>query len=445
MVQGPTLVAAIIILMLLALYIQRRVHVFLVLLCAAGAMGFIAGMEPFHIARTLITGFSVTIEKIGMIIIAGGVLSVVLERSGAIKLIVEAILESIGRKRPVLAMSIIGYVVGIPVMCDTGYVLLTTLNKTLMQKTGIPVVSFAVALATGLLAAHTLVPPTPGPIAAAAVLHADIWVVLGGGLVIAMLATVVGYLWICSCEPVNETSEIVDDQSDEGEEGKSRATVCRSFVVILIPVIMIALKAVAHLPGESLGNGGFKSLVDFAGEPVVALLLGVLLAFGLLTNLSEEVLRNWVGAGINCSAEILVVTAAGGSLGLMLTLTGIGQCLAQSLLHYNMGIFMPFLVTAVLKTAHGSTMGALLTASIIIAPQLAMLGLATPVGAALATLAIGAGAMTVSHINDPYFWLVARSADMRTETALRLYTMATLLMGITAIVMVKILQILLLP
>jgi len=463
MVQGPALLISFIcsMIIMLMLHIRCKVHSFLALLFAAFAIGFAAGMDPSQIAYTAIKGFGTTMERVGMVILAGGIMAVILERSGAILVIAETILRIFGGKRPVLAMSIIGYIVSIPVMCDAGYMLLASINKVFVQKTGVPAAAMAVALSTGLFATYTLVPPTPGPVAVAGTLHADMGIVFWVGLITAMPATWAGYLWVVHCtgnstvsieaavEPVVEpvVEPMVEPMVEPTVENKDdladvnyRLGVVRPFVSIMTPIVLITLKALANLPGKPLGSGSYKAFVDFTGEPAVALLLGVLVALCLLSKLDEETLNDWVGAGIRETAEIIAVAAAGGMLGTMLTVTNIGQSLSQGLLHYNIGICLPFLIAAVLKTMQGSTTVALVTAAAVVWPQLAVLGLSSPAGAALTTLAIGAGAMTVSHVNDPYFWIVARFPGLSTELALKTHTMATLIMGLTAMLVVWIMQ-----
>ena len=197
MVQGPMLlvILAAAILFIVLMISKFRVHAFLALLLSAFLVGLTAGMDPVKVIGAVAKGFGGTAEKIGIVIIAGTIIGVMLERSGAAFTMAETVLKLVGEKRPALAMTIIGYIVSIPVFCDSGYVILSSLNKSLGKRTGVSMTTMAVALSTGLYATHTLVPPTPGPIAAANALHADLGMVILMGLIVAIPIAGAGYLW----------------------------------------------------------------------------------------------------------------------------------------------------------------------------------------------------------------------------------------------------------
>ncbi len=197
MVQGPMLLVILVIaiVMIVVLISRFKVHAFLALLLASFFVGIAAGMNPVEVSKTIMKGFGGTAERIGIVIIAGTIIGVFLEKTGAALTLAETVLRVVGPKRPALAMSIIGYITSIPVFCDSGFVILSALNKSLSKKTGVSMATMATALATGLYATHTLVPPTPGPIAAANNLHADLGTVIFIGLLVAIPVTIAGYLW----------------------------------------------------------------------------------------------------------------------------------------------------------------------------------------------------------------------------------------------------------
>jgi GntP family gluconate:H+ symporter len=443
MVQGPLLlvILAIAIALIVALISRYKVHAFLSLLVSAYFVGFAAGMDPVLTTQTIAKGFGGTTEKIGIVIIAGTIIGVMLERSGAALTMAETVLKWVGEKRPALAMSIIGYITSIPVFCDSGFVILSSLNKSLSKRTGVSMAVMATALSTGLYATHTLVPPTPGPIAAANALKADLGMVIVCGLIVAIPVALAGYLWAIkfACR--------FDVQADTGisyEELLAKfpklPSPLAAFAPIVIPIVLIGLKSVANFPGTPFGKGAVKGLFDFIGEPMVSLLIGVVLCFFLVKKLDEEVLTNWVGAGIKDSAAIIMITAAGGSLGAMLAATKIGDYLGQSLAQYNLGIFLPFIIAAALKTAQGSSTVALITTSTIVFPLLGSLGLSSPMGAVLATMAVGCGSMIVSHANDSYFWVVSQFSGLSVSTAYHTQTMDTLVQGLVGIATVWVLH-----
>lgn len=443
MVQGPMLLVILFAAILfIVLAISRyKLHAFLALLAAAFLVGLAAGMNPVQVTQAVAKGFGGTAEKIGIVIIAGTIIGVMLERSGAALTLAEAVLKLVGEKRPALAMSIIGFIVSIPVFCDSGYVILSSLNKSLSRRTGVSMATMAVALSTGLYATHTLVPPTPGPIAAANALKADLGMVIVMGLIAAIPAAIAGYVWATRYAG---RFEIESENTVSYEELLARykklPSITAAFAPITIPIVLIALKSVANFPGLPFGNGSAKLIFDFIGEPMVALLIGICLCVFLVPKLNEEVLSGWVGQGIKDSAGIIMITAAGGSLGALLTATKIGDYLGQSLAQFNLGIFLPFIIAAALKTAQGSSTVAIITASTIVYPLLGSLALDTPMGAVLTTMAIGAGAMMVSHANDSYFWVVSQFSGMKVDVAYKAQTLATLFMGLATMATVWVLQ-----
>ena len=347
----------------------------------------------------------------------------------------EAVLKWVGEKRPALAMSIIGYITSIPVFCDSGFVILSALNKSLSKKTGVSMAVMATALSTGLYATHTLVPPTPGPIAAANNLHAELGMVIAVGLLVAIPVTIAGYLWATrfACRYDVQAASSVSYEELRGQFAQLPGGFA-AFTPLVLPILLIGLKSVTNFPGAIFGKGTLKLAIDFVGEPMVALLLGLIACLMLLApRLDEEVMSNWVGQGLKDSASIIMITGVGGSLGALLAASKIADYLGSSLAVFNLGIFLPFIIAAALKTAQGSSTVALITTSTIVFPLLESLGLASPMGAVLATAAVGCGAMVVSHANDSYFWVVAQFSDLKVDTAYKCQTLGTLMQGLVGI------------
>ena len=446
MVQGPMLlvILAVAIVMIVLLISRFKVHAFLALLAASFFVGFAAGMNPIDVTKTIMKGFGGTVERIGIVIIAGTIIGVFLEQTGAALTMAETVLKWVGAKRPALAMSIIGYITSIPVFCDSGFVILSALNKSLSKKSGVSMAVMATALSTGLYATHTLVPPTPGPIAAANNLHADLGMVIFIGLIVAIPVTIAGYLWATKFasqyDVIAETSVSYEELL---EKFKTLPSAFSAFTPLVLPIVLIGLASVANFPGKPFGDGSMKLAINFIGEPMNALLLGFFSCFLLVPKLNEEVLSNWVGQGIKDAAAIIFITAAGGSLGALLAASKIADYLGASLAVFNLGIFLPFVIAAALKTAQGSSTVSLITTSAIIYPMLGTLGLASPTGAVLATMAVGCGAMVVSHANDSYFWVVSQFSDLKVNLAYKCQTLGTLVQGLVGIAVVYVLKIVL--
>lgn len=417
-----------------------KVHPFLALLFSAFFVGIASGMPLLSVVENVNTGFGGLMTSIGLVIVAGTIIGVILEKSGAAFRMAEVVLRVLGDKRPQLAMSVIGYIVSIPVFCDSGYIILTSLKKALAKRAKVTIASMGIALATGLYATHVLVPPTPGPIAAAGNIGAADYLgtIILIGLLIAIPATIVGYFWavkVGSKIEVEADKEALELNYDEIVKsfGKMPSTF-KSFLPIVLPIVLIGIGSIAALSGE---ESGLINFLKFLGSPSVALLLGVLASFLLLPALNEDTLTNWIGEALKEAAPILLITGAGGAFGTVIKNTGVAEVLQNmdlgALATGALFLIVPFLIAAALKTAQGSSTAALVITSSLIAPLLPQLGIEGAIPLALVVMAIGAGAMTVSHVNDSFFWVVTQYSGMKVTDAYKAMTMATLLMGITTI------------
>ncbi len=433
------LILIVVVILLVIATTKYSVHPFLSLLMAALVMGMAAGLDGTTVIAKVTEGFGNTLKSIGIIIAFGTIIGAYLEKSGAAKTMANAILKIVGEKKSPLAMNLTGFIVSIPVFCDSGFVILSSLNKALSRKTGIPLVILAVALSTGLYATHVFVPPTPGPLAAAAAVGADIGLVLLLGLVVAIPSALAGMIWARFAG--KGTAVANSEQASNVEPNVSLPGIPRSFAPIILPIILIALKSIADYPTFPLGNGVLYTIIIFIGNPVIALLIGVFLGFALKNIKTEGTHFDWVVIGLKNAGIIILITGAGGAFGNVLRATDIGDTIGVVLTQWKIGIFLPFLIAAVLKSAQGSSTVSIITTAALIAPLLEPLGMVDGAGKALVVLAIGAGAMTVSHVNDSYFWVVSQFSDMDAATALRTHTMATFFQGLTGIFIIALLSI----
>jgi len=406
-----------------------------------------------EIVKSINGGFGGTIGSIGIVIIAGVIIGTFLEHSGGAFAVAERILKIIGEKHVPLAMSIIGYFVSVPVFADSGFVILTPLNRALSKRAKISLVGPAIALAVGLTATHCLVPPTPGPIAAAGILKADLGLVISFGLIVSAFALVVGWLFatkVASKIYIDPNPEL--SEKDVEAKLKEAPSAFKAFIPIIVPIFLIVIKSVSDYPKAPdglwqsvmkiiVGFTGepvialFKSIVGFIGEPVIALLIGVLLAFRLPKKLDMKMLSTtgWVGQALLNAALIIMITGAGGAFGMVLRNSAIADVIGDSLSHANLGIWLPFIIAAAIKTAQGSSTVALITTSSLIAPLMSPLGFETGIAKALVVLSIGAGSMVVSHANDSFFWVVTQMTGMDVKTGYKVHTLATLIIGLTSI------------
>lgn len=413
---------------------KMKVNAFMVLIGISFAYGLAIGMPALEVVKGIKNGFGSTLTSIGIVIVAGTIMGTILEKTGAALAMTQAILKLVGKKRAPLAMNIAGYVVSIPVFCDSGYVILTPLNKALAKESGTSMSVMAVALATGLYATHTMVPPTPGPIAAAAALSADLGKVILLGLIAAVPAALAGLLWATKvAKKYQIDSDVHESYSDIVKKFGKLPSTFLSFIPILLPIVLILLKSVAEFPSKPFGGAGLQVFLSFIGDPVTALLLGVLASLLLVRKDSlGEAVNGWMSQGIKDSAIILVITAAGGSFGMIIKGSPIVDFIKMNMAGLPIGMLLPFLISAALKTAQGSSTVAIVTTASILAPMLATLGL----DPALTVIAIGAGSMVVSHANDSYFWVVSQFSNMPVATAYKAYSSATAVEGVVAFVAV---------
>jgi gluconate:H+ symporter, GntP family len=428
-----------------------RMHPFLALILVAYAVGLFAGLGPAGTVAALTGGFGRTAGYIGIVIACGCIIGTVLEKSGCAAVMATAMLRLIGRTRAVLAMSCTGAVVSIPVFCDSGYVVLSPLIRSLARQTGISLAAFTVALSMGLYATHCLVPPTPGPIAVASQVGAEIGTVMLLGIIVALpvLLATYAYAQFAGRRILLDPGPSEDAAGEPAEDAASEHEPHRAwtaFAPILVPVLLLALKAVADLPARPLGDGAVRLILGTVGDPNSALVLGVLIAWVVVRRRGVAAFGQWTGIGLRNAGTIILITAAGGSFGGVLRETSMAAVVGASVTGLELGplsIVLPFLVAAALKTAIGSSTVAMITTASLVADLLPAMGLGEGLGPVLATLSISCGAMMVSHANDSYFWVITQMSGMSVSQGYQLVTVASAIAGITGILVVLLMSLIL--
>ena len=450
MVEGPLLI--IIFLISVAFIVIStsiiKLHPFLSLLIASFGVGIAVQMPLATVVNTINRGFGSLMSYIGLVIVLGTIIGTILDKSGGALKIADVILRIFGKKRPALAMSIIGAIVSIPVFCDSGFVILSSLNKAVSKRSHIPLATLTIALSTGLYATHTLVPPTPGPIAAAGNIGASdflgtiIWI----GLLTSIPAIFVGYWWAKYIgQKITIDEEIQPVDLSDTINNINLPSTFKSFGPIVLPVCLIALASTLKLFGIS---GKLADLLLFIGSPLVALLFGTVWAFALIPKFDEKHISGWIGKGILVAGPILLITGAGGAFGSVLKATPITNLLESATTGGDyfgiVIIIVAFIIAAALKMSQGSSTAALVITSSMLAPFITSSNFNSPIALALIVMAIGGGAMTVSHANDSYFWVVTQFSGLKVGDSYRSFTMATLFQGCTVLITTVILYYILL-
>jgi GntP family gluconate:H+ symporter len=413
-----------------------KVPAFFALFFACLLVGLGIGLPLSGVITIVKDGFGNILKSLGLIIVLGTTLGLLLEYTGSTAVIANSLLKVIGDKFAPLAMSITGFIVGLPIFCDSGYIVLSGLNKSIAKRTGIPITIMSVSLATGLYAIHCLVPPHPGSAAAAGIIGVDFGRLILVGMVVALPAMAVGNLWAnYAGKKIVNTAEDTEISINEPVTGPSLINAC---LPIIIPIVLIGLKS--FLTSGTITYHGLMSVLLSLGDPVIALLIGVLLTFnckrGWKINETSKILQE----SAEKAGGILVIIGMGGAFGAILTAAKIGDHFSQSLALGSMGIFFPFLLTSLLKTAQGSSTVAIITAASIVLPLLPALGLNNETGRLLCVLSMGGGSMMISHANDAYFWVIAKFSGLEMKTMLKVYSTATIFMGLTTLLMVYILS-----
>lgn len=437
--MGSVIVLAVII-MIVAIS-KFKQHPFVVMVLISIFVGLVCGMPADKVIATVKGGFGGILSSIGIVIVAGTIIGTILEKTGAALVMANTILSVVGKARSVLTMSLTGYVTGIPVFCDSGFVILSPIARALAARSNTSLAVMGTALSSGLYATHCLVPPTPGPIAMAGTLNADLGMVIGVGLITSIPAMLAGLIYakkVAVNYDIPANPEFTVEQLME-KYGKL-PSVAHSFAPILLPILLIAGKSVADFPSQPLGAGAFKTFVSFIGDPVIALLIGIFLAITLIPGSESENKFEWMSQGVLNSASILVITGAGGAFGAILKSLPLADALSSTLLSLSIGVFLPFIISALLKTAMGASTVAMIVTSAMVAPMMPSLGFETEIGKALVIMAIGAGSMCVSHANDSYFWVVSQFSDMTTNVAYKCQTGVTFVEGIVTVVFVYIMS-----
>ncbi len=446
-----TFVIAIIV-MILAIS-KFKLHPFLAIMGIALLLAIVVGIPLADIPATIGAGFSGTFSSIGIVIILGALIGLYLEKTGGAIKLADAVIKVVGKKRPELAILLMGWIVSIPVFCDSGFVILNPIRKAIRQRTLTSSVAMTVALSGGLYISHVFIPPTPGPIAAAGTLGIgeNMLLVIGMGALVSIPCLIVAYFYskyigkkVKSNDEIGDQEIIKTYEQLVKEYGKLPSTFM-SFAPIILPIVLMALGSISAILGW---QGMLHTLCTFLGTPIIALTVGLLFGIGLLVSTGKmSEFRSLTDETLKTVGPILFVTAAGGVLGKVITTAGFVDYIKDNASFLStIGIFFPFIIAAILKTAQGSSTVALTTTAGIMGSfaesgsMMQALGLTTPLAAALTVMAIGAGAMTVSDANDSHFWVVTNFGEMNPQDGYKTQTTLTLLMGIAAIIFIWLLS-----
>ena len=451
------------IILMIVMISKLKVHPFLALMSISLVLAVVAGIDLSKIPAMIGVGFSGTFKSIGIVIIFGTIIGTVLEKTGAALKLADMVVKLVGQRRPELAMLIMGWVVGIPVFCDSGFVVLNSIREALYKKISASPVAMSVALSGGLYASHVFIPPTPGPIAAAGTLGlgGNLLLVIIMGTVVSVPVLVAVYFFSKS---IAKSVTISDKEADATITASYEELLKKfgklpcgflSLAPIIMPIIFMAVGSVVDVLAKQgmLDKAALlPKIFLFLGNPIIALAIGVIFCVFLLAETKKmREFDHITNESLKIAGPILFITAAGGVLGNVITEAGFVNFIKENASTIKaVGIFFPFIISAVLKTAQGSSTVAIITTASIMGAfsdgnsLMYILGFTSEISAALCVMAIASGAMCVSHANDSYFWVVTNFSKMTADQGYRTQTAMTFIMGIVGMISVYILSLVLL-
>ncbi|WP_258534507.1 GntP family permease [Streptomyces sp. PT12] len=457
--------------------LRTRLDAFIALLLAALVTGFVAGAPAAELVDHIAAGFGDTMRSIGIVIGLGVGIGKLLEVSGAADALARTFVRAFGKGREAWAMAGSGAVVSVPVFCDSGYVIMNPLARSIARRKGTGYVTLALALGCGMTLTHHLVPPTPGPLGVAGILGVDLGGLLVAGLVysVLLLPIVVMYArWMgprleahvspevraevygevavpagavpaggnAPAAPAADTPAPDPAGGPAGSPARSpaaalgeppegarphRVPAFLAFLPLLVPLLLIVANTAATaidqdrqgaLGGDDYEPSRVAEVLSFVGDPIVALLVGIVLAVYLLLPrwTPRRAVSGWLAEAASSAGLIILITGAGGAFGAVLRATGVGDELAEAISSWNLpAVLVPFLIASLVRVAQGSGTVAMITAASVTAPLLDGLGLS----ALMAGLACCAGSMVLSYFNDSYFWVVTRFTGLDGTAAIR--------------------------
>ena len=419
------LIVALSIVILVFLITKLKLNAFISLLLVALGLALALGHSGAEAVQLVLTGFGDTMKSSGIIIVLGVIIGYILEKTGGAEKIAASVLKTVGEKRATLAMCMTGSIVSIPVFSDSAFMILHPIIKNLSRKGKISYMGICLGTITCLCLTHATIPPTPGPIAAASLLGADLGKVILAGIVVATPATLAVYFYSTrviarkypACAPGHAEEVKAESQPElwkENVKNPKGYSTMGAYMPIVLPIILIICQSFASnlFPQDHVINHIF----GFVGNPVIALLIGVGIVWVLTREYKSSVRMSWIDTAMDSTALVLLITAAGGAYGSVIKSSEIGTILSQAISGLGLpGVILPWFISAALVTATGSTTVALTTAAAVCASFLPSLGISPE----LCVVAIASGGMCVLHVNSSMFWLVQRLCGFGVEDTLK--------------------------
>lgn len=427
---------------LLVIMIKGKVHPFLALGLVSIAVALTAGIPMSKVIPTLVSGMGSTLGSVALIVGLGAMLGKIIEKSHGADVLANWLLNKFGEKNAPFALGMTGFIFGIPVFVDVGFIVLIPIIFSVARRLGGNILVYSLPIGLSMLLVHVLLPPHPGIVAGAQNLNADIGFVLGIGFVAALPAYLIGHKFIPlftknNFVPVVPAADLEQKQSDLAQAGVNLPKFSTVLAMISFPLILIMLGTVTAttLPKEHI----VREIFSMVGSSPFALFVAVCLSayvLGIRHGWNKFKLEEVLDSALAPIAGIILITGAGGMFGKVLDASGVGKALADVLSSTGLPLLvLSFILSALLRAAQGSATVATITTSTILAPAAVAAGY-TDLQLALLTCAIGAGSMTLSHVNDSLFWVWTKFFNIPVSTGLKTWTILTTIIGTLSFVFV---------
>ena len=400
--------------------------------------GILMGLPLFEIIDSIKNGFGNTLKSIGLIIVFSIIMGEFLKESGSIKMFGNLILSKF-KNNSILSLNFLGLFLGIVVFCDSGFLILNSISKSIVSSSNISLASLNLSLSGGLYTSHTLIPPTPGPLAAISNLNANQYI--GYAIIIGSIVSIPSSL--ISFFYAKKFSKNIQIDLNKIKKINNKKLIL-PFLVILTPTLLIGSSTFLNIIELNENSNSIYQILKILGNPLIAISIGTIICF-LLPSKSQNNKKKWIQNSLKISGPILILTSLGGAFGEVLKNSDLSNIINQSAVSLSLSpiyiLFLSFIVCALLKTSQGSSTSSLIIGSSILFPILQSMNISDPWMIALIVASLGSGAMTVSHANDSYFWIVTQSTSLNISEGYKKFTLMTLLQGIASFITIIVIYI----
>jgi len=445
MIEYKILLAVIIgVAVLLFLILKFKLHAFISLLIASILVGVLAGLEPLTIMNTVKEGMGNTLGFVATVIGLGAMFGAILEHSGGAKVIADYLLRKFGVDKAPAAMAVAGFIIAIPIFFEVAFILLVPMLYALQKETKKSLLIFALPLLAGLAVTHAFIPPTPGPIAVADIIGADLgWVILIGaivGLPTAIIGGIIFGKYIGN--KIYVVAPFTDEKKEELIEGRT-PSISIILSIISIPIVLILLNTFVSSGLLNIPNKTITHFIDLVGHPFSALIIANIIAWyvlGIKQGFTKKQLLDITAKSMGPAGMIILITGAGGVFKQVLVNTGAGEMIAKSLVDVGFPVLLfSFIVALLIRVIQGSATVAMITAAGLVSPILSG-GSFNSFDLACIVISIASGATALSHVNDSGFWLVNQFLGITEKQTLKTWTVMTGILSLSGFIFVSLMN-----